>query len=359
VEDAILSAAEDRSCILFERIAAVLAFSTPHKVLQEVVGVVIVTTSGEKRPDLRQIQEGLKSRLEQHKWPGTVVYMNELPKIGSKLCRISLSDQLGLPTLTDKTPTAECHYEGQFPLSGTSLRQCRIDPHLVEASIKQASGISDVLMRVNQLDGFLQAILFKSSSDSIPVDKLLASLRMLVDGYLVPSTVKVLDGPRPINAHGMIDHAAVDAAIETMNMSSLSPTDRRVCGLFSEMLQCPVDNITSSTDFFTSGGDSMSAGRLVSRLRQEFRVRLAADIVFRHSTVGEISHLIDTSVPETASKEFRPDDHPGCSETYSSTNPVVLILNLLPIGIFYPMLLSLHWVLFIYLMSETSSRVTS
>ncbi|KAL5341831.1 hypothetical protein BJX70DRAFT_386546 [Aspergillus crustosus] len=343
VEDAILSAAEDKSCILFGRIAEVLAFSTPHEVLQEVVGVVIVTTSGQKRPDLRQIQEGLKGRLEQPKWPGTVVYMDQLPKIGSKLCRIRLSDQLGLATLTDKTPMAECHYEGQFPPSEGSLRQCRIDTHLAEAGMKQASGVSDDLVRVNQLDGFLQAIIFRGS-DSISVDKLLANLRTLVDGYLVPSTVKILDRPMPKDAHGMVDHAAVDAAIEKMNTSSLSPTERRVCEVFLEMMECPADEITSSTDFFTSGGDSMSAGRLVSRIRQEFCIHLAADVIFRHSTVSEISHLIDKSY------------YPGCSETYSSTNPIVLVLNLLPIGIFHPMLLSLRWVLFIYLMAETSSR---
>jgi acyl-CoA synthetase (AMP-forming)/AMP-acid ligase II len=69
VEDAILSAAEDTSSVLFGRITEALAFSMPHEVFQEVVGVVVVTSPGEPRPDLRQIQEGLKTASSSRSGP--------------------------------------------------------------------------------------------------------------------------------------------------------------------------------------------------------------------------------------------------------------------------------------------------
>ncbi|KAE8140256.1 hypothetical protein BDV38DRAFT_269254 [Aspergillus pseudotamarii] len=356
VDDALLSAAGDASTILFRRITEALAFSMPHEVFQEVVGVVIVTAPGEKRPDLRQLQEGLKGRLEQPKWPTIVVYMDQVPKIGNKLCRIGLSDRLGLEMLTDKTPTAQCHYEGRFSQSGTSVRRCSICPELVKARIKQVSGVSDVLIRPNPLDGFLHAILFDSPSHFMPPENIITSFQTRLDGYLIPSSIRVLEGPIPRKDDGSIDNAMVDALVQATNDASLSPTERRVCGLFFEVLQCPATSLGSTSEFFSCGGDSMTAGRLVSRLRQDFRIHLPADMVFRHSTVGEISDLIDTAGAEAASKEAGPQEYPGCRETYCSTNPIVLMLNLLPIGIFYPMLQSLNWTLFIYLMSETSSR---
>jgi acyl carrier protein len=282
--------------------------------------------------------------------------MDRLPRIGSKLCRVGLSDQLGLEALKDGTMAAQCHYEGQIPISSTPSERCEIAPDLAQSQIMQVCGVSDVLVRLNSLDGFLDAIIFDSSLRSTPLHDIFTSLRARLEGYLVPNSIKVLSGSIPINADGSVDDAAVEAAVQATNDAALSPTERGVCDLFSEVLQCPSGNLVSSSDFFTSGGNSMGAGRLISRLRQEFRVHLPAEMVFRHSTVGEISHLIEKAVAETKAKEAESGQYPGCRKMYSSTNPIVLILNLLPLGIFYPMLQSLHWTLFIYLMSETSTH---
>jgi hypothetical protein len=75
--------------------------------------------------------------------------------------------------------------------------------------------------------------------------------------------------------------------------------------------------------------------------------------VFRHSTIGEISHVIEKIGAEPKFKRASSHGYPGCHEIYSSTRPIALILGLLPIGIFYPALQTLHWTLFIYLMFET------
>jgi hypothetical protein len=196
VEDALLSAIDNVSSILFGRITEALAFSVPHEVFQEVIGVVIVTRSGEQRPDLRQIQEGLKGRLDQPKWPTIVVYMDRLPKVGNKPCRVGLSNQLGLETLAEKALAAGRHYEGQFPPLKTPVRRCQIRTDIVQTQIVQVSGISDVLVRVNPLDEFLDAILFENSHCT-SIANITATLGFRRPGYLVPGSIKVLSGPLP------------------------------------------------------------------------------------------------------------------------------------------------------------------
>ncbi|EFR05287.1 hypothetical protein MGYG_08298 [Nannizzia gypsea CBS 118893] len=358
VEDAIISASKDPSSAIFGRVAETMAFSTPHDVLQEVVGAVIVTPAGCKRPDLRQIHEALKDRLDQPKRPAVLVYMDNVPKAHNKLRRIQLSRRLGMKTLTDDTLPSDCHYEAMCPPPETPLdvligqRRCVIQPDVVEAHLTEIAGISDVLIRTNLVDGYLQAILFNAIQDQLSADNIYARLRILVDGYLVPSSIRIINGRPPVDSRGKIDEAAVLASLHPQSQSSTSRIERRVCDLFASALRLTPGDVGTSTDFFLAGGDSLTAGRLVSRIRQEFSIRLASDVLFRHSTVSEISIVIEEAMVQPKVEKAKSEDLPGCRETYSSTNPAILLLNLIPLGVFSPILQTLRWSIFVYFLIQ-------
>ncbi|KAM5451812.1 putative NRPS-like protein biosynthetic cluster [Microsporum audouinii] len=359
VEDAIMSAAKDSTSAIFGRVTETMAFSTPHDVLQEVVGAVIVTPADCKRPDLRQIHEALKDRLDQPKWPTVLVYMDNIPKSNNKLRRIQLSRRLGLETLTNNTLPSECHYEAKCPPPDTPLNvsinqtRCTIDPRTLKAHITEISGISSILIRTNSIDGYLQAILFNCALDEVLVDNISTCLRTLVNGYLIPSSIKVINGAPPVDSRGSIDTAAVEAAINTRDQFTTSPTEQRVCSLFASALRLAPEDVTSSTDFFLAGGDSLAAGRLVSQIRQEFHIRLASDVLFRHSTVAKVSTVVQAAMDLPKTEYPKPEDLPGLDETYSSTNLAILLLNLIPLAVFSPILQTLRWSLFVYILIQT------
>ncbi|KAL4787173.1 hypothetical protein BJX76DRAFT_345676 [Aspergillus varians] len=364
VENAILSAARDPTSILYGRVTETLAFSTPHDVLQEAVGAVIVTAPGKSRPDLRQMHEALGDRLHQPMLPVILVYMDEgVPKSNNKLQRIRLSQRLGLEPLTDSTLAAERHVEAKCPPQGTPLHVpvphtlCRIDGQQAQPHISQAWGISDIVMRQNPIDGFPQAVFFNSSEKQPAISELAQSLRPSVHGYLVPSSIKSLDGPIPRDIHGEIDEKAIDAAIRK---TSAMPTDcsstlYRARGLFAQALNQAVEEVTAATDFFSAGGDSLSAGRLISTLRREFDIRLSGDVLFLNSTVGDITSIVDEARAKKSPDDgVNPDALPGCRETYSSTNPIVLLLQLVPMLVFFPLRVGLQWTIFVFVMGETA-----
>ncbi|KAL4904485.1 hypothetical protein BDW74DRAFT_168483 [Aspergillus multicolor] len=362
VESGILSAARDPSSALYGRISETLAFSTPHDVLQEVVGAVIVTPPGKARPDLRQLHEALAERLLQPKWPALIVYMDEgVPKSNNKLQRIRLSQRLGLDTLTDATPVAERHFEAKCPPQGTPLTvsiphtSCMLDGQKALPYIVEASGNPDVVMRHNPIDGFPQAIFFNSESQSpITVAELSHSLRSSVHGYLIPSSVKSLPGQIPLDLNGYVDEKAVDEALWALNASAdSSSTEYRVRDIFAQALNQAIDEVCADTDFFAAGGDSLSAGRLISTLRREFGIRLSGDVLFLHPTVGDITDIVDEACAKKA-PEGTPVELPGCEKMHSSTNPIVLTLQLLPMLVFYPMRVGLQWTIFVFLMGETA-----
>ena len=63
-------------------VVAAIAFSAEHDVLQEVVGIAIVSSPNRPRLDLQSLHEflGDSGLLTAPKWPQCLVFMNELPK---------------------------------------------------------------------------------------------------------------------------------------------------------------------------------------------------------------------------------------------------------------------------------------
>ncbi|CAI7643953.1 unnamed protein product [Penicillium glandicola] len=362
VENAVLTAAKDPHSTLYGRVTETLAFSVPDEVLQEVVGVVIVTPPGMTRPDLRQIHEALHPLIHQPKWPVLVVYMDGVPKANNKIQRIKLAQRLSLETLTPATRLADRHYEASCPPVGTPLsasipkKACVIDDKIIRSVLTEYANTPEVHVQINPRDGFTQAVLFVDNPDDDHVTP--GDLRDKVDGYLMPSRIIPLKGPMPIDLFGNPDQAAIDEAIYARNSDGdLSPIQRRVREIFAVALSCESEEISAVTDFFAAGGDSLSAGRLVSQLRREFGIFLAGDVLFHNSTVGDIEHKIIEAVEVKAAKGDDGEvELPGCEKTYSSTNPIVLFMHLLPTMFFFPMKRAFQWLVFAYVVADCSNR---
>ncbi|KAJ5233212.1 NRPS-like protein biosynthetic cluster [Penicillium citrinum] len=362
VEDAVLTAAKHPDSPLYGRVIETLAFSVPDEVLQEVVGAVIVTPQGTARPDLRQLHEALHPIIHQPKWPALVVYMDRVPKSNNKIQRIKLAERLSLEPLTPKTPLADRHFEAVCPPNGTPLsasiskKKCIVDSNAIRSAIEEITKTPEVHVNISQRDGFSQAVLFVD--DPVNYDFKPDDFRDQLDGYLVPGRVTSLKGPMPLDFYGKPDQVAIDEAIRAQNSDGdLSPIQKRTREVFATALSCAPEDISGMTNFFAAGGDSLSAGRLVSQLRREFGIFLAGDVLFHHSTVGEIEYKITEAVEIKAAKGDEGEvELPGCEKTYSSTNPIVLVLHLFPTLFFFPMKRAFQWLIFAYVVAEGTLR---
>lgn len=361
VEDAVLATAKHPGSPLYGRVAETLAFSVPDEVLQEVVGVVIVTTPGSARPDLRQLQEALHPVLHQPKWPALIVYMDRVPKSNNKIQRIKLAQRLSLEALTPTTPLADRHFEAVCPPNGTPLSEpiskkaCIVNGHIIRSALSERAKASEVHIQINPRDGFAQAVLFSQGSDKDHVKP--GDLQEHLDGYLIPSRIIALNEPMPLDFYGKPDQAAIDDAVRALHSDGdLTPIQRRTREIFAGALSCEAEDVSALTDFFAAGGDSLSAGRLVSQLRREFGIFLAGDILFHNPTIGDVERKINESVEIKATKGSDEEvELPGCEETYSSTNPIVMFFHLFPVLFFFPMKRAFEWLVFAYVVAECSN----
>ncbi|MGI5336482.1 amino acid adenylation domain-containing protein [Streptomyces sp. CA-181903] len=139
--------------------------------------------------------------------------------------------------------------------------------------------------------------------DGLP-DRLRAHLRGVLPGHMVPSAFAVL-GALPLNANGKVDRAALPepAAEPTGSPDAPRSAVAEICaGVWAEVLDRPA--VGEHENFFSLGGDSVLATRIVTRLRQVFTSDgISLRTLFLSPTVAGLAEAITAG-----------EDVPGRSE---------------------------------------------
>ena len=384
VEEAVLAAASKPESPTFARVSKALAFSVAHDVLQEVVGICVVTPPGQLRTCLQSVQRSVRDTLSQVKIPVVLIYMDDgLPTNNNKVLRIKLAERMGFPELSDHTPLRQRHYEAMCPppnthlstpISCTALRldhsclrdACRpllpngVDMHWI------AGEFYPELVLAPKPDAKMDHAIMQNLPNS-----LMKELTGRVDAYDIPSRVQVLDRPFPRTSSGFVDHALLKwndtAGLSRTPTLSTSSTEATVVRVFAEILSVSASIISAESDFFELGGDSMKAGRLLSYLRKEFDVRLSADTLFANPRVSALVSVIENKVAAVSDYTMgqaigatsEVDLLPGCEEIHSSTRPLLLLLQLVPLCLLYPMKRAFTWTVFMYCLSYTSRLISN
>jgi acyl carrier protein len=76
-----------------------------------------------------------------------------------------------------------------------------------------------------------------------------------------------------------------------------TPSERALAGLFAEVLR--VEQVGSTDNFFSLGGNSLTAVKLIARVRTEFGIRLPLWVVFQCASVAELAGQLDGRLKET------------------------------------------------------------
>ncbi|KAI0425245.1 acetyl-CoA synthetase-like protein [Xylaria sp. FL1042] len=366
VENAIITAATRDDSPTFLRISQALAFSVRHETLQEVVGVVLVTPHGQPRADLRCLHKSLRSSLQQAKWPAVIVYMDDVPRKNNKVLRVKLGDRLELPCMDDYTPFSKRHFSARCPPAETDLSipipstLCLIATHTAQRQIRQVLPPEyEIYIEALPQSGALTAYLAPrihdgNVLDDEDVESVTKILFEKIDGYLVPQSIITISKPFPRNDWGDVDQILLTKLVKETQFSETTTladtTTQKLTRVFADLLQLRIKDVLPQKDFFELGGDSLRAGKLLSTVRAEFGVRIPIDFIFKQGSVRQLCEYIDEELSKREQNSARDEDHPilGSQKMYSSTNPYLLLLQLTPIMIIYPLRRAFSWTLFIY-----------
>jgi FkbM family methyltransferase len=131
-------------------------------------------------------------------------------------------------------------------------------------------------------------------------------LRRSLPAHFIPSAFMVLDA-LPLTPNGKIDRKSLPLPGPQQALSAVefvaprTSTESELAALWSEILGN--DHFGIHDNFFDSGGHSLTATQLVTRIRKNFAVELSLRDFIKYPTIAGLAELIEESILSKASDE--------------------------------------------------------
>ncbi|MEV4738688.1 amino acid adenylation domain-containing protein [Streptomyces sp. NPDC049555] len=221
---------------------------------------------------------------------------------------------LGRPGLTAERFTADPHGpagarmyrtgdlarrlpDGNLVFAGRADDQVKIRGHRVElgevsAAVAALPGVAAQAVVVRDGgDGGARLLAYAVPAEDTPLDgaALRERLALTLPEYLVPDAVVVLPA-LPLTVNGKLDRAALPEPEFTAGPAARAPRtpqEEILCALFAQVLDLPETGVDD--DFFALGGNSLSAVRLLSRVRSAFGAEVDVRAVFEAPTPARLA----------------------------------------------------------------------
>lgn len=192
---------------------------------------------------------------------------------------------------------------GEVEIFGRIDSQVKINGHRIEIGevervIAEVNGVADVVVVVEkQLDGnSMLAAYIRSAGSAISHESLLTEIRERLPEYMVPRAIQVMSS-FPLTANGKVDRQRLVRVREKPPVSEIT---RSVDDDLEQMILVPWrevlrnEALSSVDDFFYSGGHSLAALSLCSRLRNRAKIEVSVKEVFENPTVRKLARHIKT-----------------------------------------------------------------
>lgn len=177
------------------------------------------------------------------------------------------------------------------------VRGFRVDVRHVEKVLGDFAGI-----RARAVVGEGQRLIAFYTSEpgcTVPLAELRAFLQERLPAYMVPDVLVPLEA-MPLLPNGKLNRRALVAGGGEQSgidhESPVTPTEQTLAGIWSVVVNMPVERIGRHAHFFDIGGHSLSAMRVLARIKDVFRVELGVSEIFDAPRLYAVATAIDREV---------------------------------------------------------------
>jgi amino acid adenylation domain-containing protein len=196
------------------------------------------------------------------------------------------------------------------------IRGLRIELGEIEARLLGHDAITHALVMDRNDADDLYLCAYLTADREIPAGEIKEYLNQSLPEYMVPNYYIFLD-EFPLTVSGKVNRNALPAP-DVMGFAGIaeyaapqSDIQKKLVGLWAEVLGLPQEQIGIDHNFFEIGGHSLKSVMLIARIHKDLDVKLPLGELFSRPTVRELADYIGTcekdkyaAIQPVASKEF-------------------------------------------------------
>lgn len=176
------------------------------------------------------------------------------------------------------------------------VRGFRVDVRHVEKILGEYEGMG--VRAVVSEGGQLIAFYVEQPGKYLDVGRIRLFLKERLPSYMVPTAFVALS-EMPKLPNGKLNRRALKISNGKLQQSDTydapsTEAERKLTEIWSEVLEIPEERIGRKAHFFEMGGHSLSATRLVSKIKERFRTEIPLSYVFEHPRLDEIAAYLDS-----------------------------------------------------------------
>lgn len=179
------------------------------------------------------------------------------------------------------------------------IRGHRIEIPEIEISLKSLSYINDAIVLAtqdSQSDYELVAYIILDKNVNISINEIRLEISKLLPSYMVP-TYFIFINEFPTNSNGKLDITKLPKINEQQLTSEncalcRNEIDEKIKSIWEEILERSDFGI--SDNFFNLGGHSLKATRVLSKINEEFEIKIDLKSLFIDPTIMHLSNYIET-----------------------------------------------------------------
>jgi enterobactin synthetase component F len=203
------------------------------------------------------------------------------------------------------------HYFGRHD-DQMKIRGVRIEPGEVEAAVLKHEGVAEVAVTWIEVQpgrkAIIAAVVLKPGI-SCTEDQLHVAVSTRIPRQMIPSRYVFVPW-LPMTTSGKIDRRALRDSVSTIppgrelfqdrpvgSRRPLRSAEAAIAHIWKNVLQ--IDEVGPNTNFFLSGGDSLSAVQMLLEVEHQFGIELPAHLAFELPTLAELATRVERAISKT------------------------------------------------------------
>ncbi|OZG29165.1 hypothetical protein BH683_010890 [Williamsia sp. 1138] len=186
------------------------------------------------------------------------------------------------------------------------IRGVRLEPAEIDAALTSLPGVerATTALSTSGVEPVLASWLIPDPDHPFDAGSIRDQLRTILPGTHIPTHITVVDH-FPMTPSGKLDRRALPAPSPVSNdvVPLQTPTEITLAGVWAEVLGVPAESLGRQSEFFATGGTSLSASRVAGRLRQQ----LARDVTVRQvldaRSLADLAASVDLLAPSLPSSD--------------------------------------------------------